>query len=203
MLWVFGYGSLIWRPGFAFADRRPARLEGWQRGFVRYSYRHRGTPERPGLVVGLKPGGHCVGMAYAVTPGHEAEALAYLDEREGAGYRRTEQPVALTGPTTPLPGADGSAEAGTEAAAEPAVGTEQRTVQAVTYVPNPEHPSYFGEQDPARIAELVAHGVGESGSAYDYLHALVQQLEALAVHEPELEHTLREAARLRGESGGG
>jgi glutathione-specific gamma-glutamylcyclotransferase len=170
-VWFFGYGSLIWRPGFPWSERRPALLEGWQRAFCRYSLRHRGTPQRPGLVIGLREGGSCVGVAYGVAPEDAPAALAALDEREGAGYLRRELPVRF--------GLDGSGPA----------------VPAWLYIPNPQHPSYFGRQDPARLVHLVATGRGESGTALDYLRDLIAHLNDMGVSEPELAAVLAAAER--------
>src|ERR1700749_1265622 len=80
--WVFGYGSLMWRPGFAFVERQPAMLHGRRRAFCIYSVHHRGTPERRGLVLGLAPGGATRGMAYRIADDDWAETYAYLRERE-------------------------------------------------------------------------------------------------------------------------
>jgi glutathione-specific gamma-glutamylcyclotransferase len=169
--WIFGYGSLIWRPGFPFVERHTARLAGWHRAFCRYSFRHRGTPQRPGLVVGLREGGACVGVAYGVAGEAVAAALAYLDEREGPGYLRRLLPLRL--------GSQGTGAA----------------VSAWSYVPDPAHPSYFGAQDPQRLAELVASGRGESGSALDYLRDLLAHLETMGIAEPELGEVLAAAER--------
>src|SRR5687767_8101396 len=81
-LWVFGYGSLIWRPGFDFIERAPARLIGAHRALCVLSHVHRGTPERPGLVLGLDRGGACRGVAFRVAGAHRAETIAYLRSRE-------------------------------------------------------------------------------------------------------------------------
>src|SRR5579871_515675 len=81
-LWVFGYGSLIWRPGFEFAERVPAHIVGMRRSLCVYSFDHRGTPERPGLVLGLDFGGACRGIAYRVAPAERARTLSYLRRRE-------------------------------------------------------------------------------------------------------------------------
>jgi cation transport protein ChaC len=176
--WVFGYGSLMWNPGFPAVDRHPAQLDGYQRAFCRYSFRHRGTRAAPGLVIGLREGGACVGRAFLLDPSTLPEALAYLDEREGAGYHRLVRPVHLK------------------------LAAGGRSVPAWVYVPNPKHPSYFGRQDLERIVELVAHGRGESGTALDYLTQLVANLKTLGVEEPELLDVLRRAEALRAAEGG-
>ena len=80
-LWVFAYGSLIWDPGFPFEEARPALLRGYHRAFCLYSTRYRGTPERPGLVLGLDRGGACRGVAFRVPGRHAAEVLRYLDDQ--------------------------------------------------------------------------------------------------------------------------
>ena len=81
-IWVFGYGSLMWNPGFTHTERREARLYGWHRSFCVYSHRYRGTPERPGLVLGLDRGGSCRGIAYRIARARARDTLAYLWDRE-------------------------------------------------------------------------------------------------------------------------
>ena len=81
-LWIFGYGSLMWRPGFDYVERLPVRLHGYHRAFCVWSHRYRGTPERPGLVLGLDRGGSCLGIAYRIAPEKQDTVLAYLHERE-------------------------------------------------------------------------------------------------------------------------
>jgi cation transport protein ChaC len=195
--WIFGYGSLMWRPGFAFLERRKAHLPGYHRAFCRYSFRHRGTPERPGLVIGLRDealppaggavrgtgttrppiwpnGGGCTGIAFWPDPAQLAETIAVLDEREGSGYHRVLRRLDFP---------DGNGRT-------PTTGKAEDPGLAWVYVPNPEHPSYFGETDPGRIVELILQGRGESGTAYDYLVAMLGELRAMNVAEPELEAIL-------------
>jgi glutathione-specific gamma-glutamylcyclotransferase len=96
-LWIFGYGSLMWRPDFAFIERQPARLTGYHRCFCITSTHHRGTAERPGLVLGLDRGGYCAGVAYRVAAEDEACVLAYLRKRElvNGVYREARSTVDL------------------------------------------------------------------------------------------------------------
>src|SRR5436853_4627214 len=104
-LWVFGYGSLIWRPGFDYLERAPARLIGAHRALCVFSHVHRGTPERPGLVLGLDYGGACRGVAYRVAAKKRAETIAYLRAREQATsvYRETLRSVTfLPAPERPV-----------------------------------------------------------------------------------------------------
>src|ERR1700710_3303101 len=81
-LWVFGYGSLMWRPDFEFIEKVPARLVGEHRALCVYSFVHRGTPEKPGLVLGLDRGGACRGIAFRVAQNNRAATVGYLRERE-------------------------------------------------------------------------------------------------------------------------
>jgi len=204
--WIFGYGSLMWRPGFPFRARAKAWLPGYERAFCRYSFRHRGTPERPGLVIGLREieaasagskgptsaaskglaSAGCVGIAFLPEPDSLAETMAYLDEREGAGYRRVLRSITLPEGAPPAK----SAPRDKRAAA---------TVPAWVYIPNPEHPSYFGQKDPAQIVPLILQGRGESGTAYDYLAAMLGELHKLGVAEPALEAVLRTVEARRAE----
>jgi len=181
----------MWRPGFSHLERRPALLEGYHRAFCRYSYRHRGTPERPGLVMGLREaagsGGSCTGIAFRLDPAGESAVLALLDEREGDGYLRLRRPVRLL-----------DAEPGRPAATVQGLAPDMAPgmVSAWVYVPNPEHPSYFGQTSREEIVALVRQGRGESGTALEYLRELVRQLDALGVAEPEMRAVLKEAEAL-------
>src|SRR6185503_874921 len=99
-LWVFGYGSLIWRPGFDYVERVPAHIIGLHRSLCVYSFDHRGTPETPGLVLGLDFGGACRGIAYRVEAKRRATTLTYLREREQTTfvYREIARMTWLPGP---------------------------------------------------------------------------------------------------------
>ena len=123
-LWVFGYGSLMWRPGFDFVERVDARLIGAHRALCVYSFVHRGTPERPGLVLGLDRGGACRGIAFRVAAAKRAETVAYLRAREQVTmvYREFVRPVRLK--TNP-----------------------ERAVPALCYMVDRSHPQYAGRLD--------------------------------------------------------
>jgi cation transport protein ChaC len=171
-LWVFGYGSLIWRPGFAHVERVPARLVGAHRGLCVFSHVHRGTPERPGLVLGLDLGGACRGIAYRVTAAQRAATVRYLRAREQVTmvYRETVRGVTLL--TSP-----------------------ERRVSALCYMVDRGHPQYAGRLDLATQLHLVRQGHGQSGANRDYVLATVHALEALGLRDRDL-HLLAE--RLRG-----
>lgn len=171
-LWVFGYGSLIWRPGFEFLDRVPARLTGAHRALCVLSHVHRGTPKKPGLVLGLDLGGSCRGVAYRVAGKARAETIAYLRAREQATavYRETLRNVTLLG--------------------EP-----ERRVSAVVYMVDRGHPQYAGRLDLDTQLRLVRQGHGRSGANPEYVLSTVHALEALGLYDREL-HLLAE--RLHG-----
>ena len=171
--WVFGYGSLIWNPGFAYTTRVWGLLHGWQRACCRYSFHHRGTHQRPGLVAGLRPGGECKGVAYALPAASQAQAFAYLDAREGEGYLRQKLPIELP------------------------KGHSPRFVEAWVYVPNTQHESYFGGLEAREMAKLVAHGVGESGTAFAYMESLLIDLRREGIEEAELEQVFSLAQQMR------
>jgi cation transport protein ChaC len=171
-LWVFGYGSLIWRPGFDYLERVPARLIGAHRGLCVFSHVHRGTPERPGLVLGLDLGGACRGIAYRVAAARRGATIGYLRAREQVTlvYRETVRGVTLL--TNP-----------------------ERRVSALCYMVDRGHPQYAGRLDLATQLHLVRQGHGQSGANRDYVLATVHALEALGLRDRDL-HLL--AQRLRG-----
>lgn len=164
-LWVFAYGSLMWRPGFSFAERVPAVLHGWHRSLCILSIQYRGTPEVPGLVLGLDRGGSCKGIAYRVVAGERQAAVEYLDGRElpSRCYLPRFAPIRL---------ADG------------------RRVDSYVYVTDPAHPQYGGHLSAQRRLALLCQGHGEQGSSRDYLAQTVAQLAALGVRDGLLQRTL-------------
>ena len=174
--WVFGYGSLMWRPGFPFEARRAATLHGRRRAFCIYSVHHRGTHARPGLVLGLAPGGACRGIAYQVAESHWAETYAYLVEREQPTetYIEARRAVRL---------ADG------------------RRVEALTFLSDVRHPQWAGALSLERQAELITGATGLSGRNEDYLRDLVVHLreEGIRDHGMETLLTMVERRELEGQ----
>jgi len=168
-LWVFGYGSLMWRPGFDHDASGPALLRGYHRRLCVTSRHHRGTVERPGLVMGLDRGGACRGMAYRVPDGEAAATVAYLDEREIAHYpiyRRAVVPVRVMLEDGPV------------------------TVPALTYVVDRANPDYAGHLSVEEQAVIVAGATGLSGPNPDYVASTVAQIRALGLRDARLEAVL-------------
>jgi len=171
-LWVFGYGSLIWRPDFEFLERVPARLGGMHRALCVYSFVHRGTPEKPGLVLGLDRGGACRGIAYRVSAARRAATIAYLRGREQVTnvYLEAMRRVTL------LEG-------------------DHPQVRALVYIVDRGHPQYAGRLTLAEQLHHVRQGHGQSGPNRDYVVSAVKALESLGCGDPDL-HRLAE--RLKG-----
>lgn len=171
-IWIFAYGSLLWQPGFAHVEAALALLRGYHRAFCIYSWRYRGTPERPGLVLGLDHGGSCRGRAYRVAGERAREVLAYLDAREllNRVYERRVLPITVSG----------------------------LRVKACAYVADRNHRQYAGKLSLSRAADLLANGVGAEGPAHEYLENTVAHLDALGIHEPRLHELLRRVRALRG-----
>jgi cation transport protein ChaC len=162
-LWVFGYGSLMWRPGFPFIERRPAHAMGAHRALCVYSFVHRGTPEKPGLVLGLDRGGNCRGIAYRVESDKRAETVAYLRAREQVTmvYRECWRSVWL----------DGDAN---------------NRVQALCYMVDRGHEQYAGRLTLAQQLHFVRQGHGRSGVNRDYVLDTVAEIERQGVHDDDL-----------------
>jgi cation transport protein ChaC len=167
-LWVFGYGSLMWRPGFAYLERVPARLIGLHRALCVFSFVHRGTPERPGLVLGLDRGGMCRGIAYRVAATARAVTVGYLRAREQVTtvYRETIRQVELEDHT-------------------------RRRVRALCYIVDRSHVQYAGRLTLAESLHHVRQGHGQSGPNRDYVLKTVRALEVLGYRETNL-HLLAE-----------
>ena len=162
-LWVFGYGSLIWRPGFAFEESLQARLNGYHRSLCVFSHVHRGTPERPGLVLGLDRGGSCVGIAFRVASRDAEATIAYLREREQVTniYRESVSRVWLK---------DGSG----------------RAVPAVAFVVDRSHSQYAGKLSAEERLHLIRQGHGIGGPNSDYVEATNRHLIELGIRDAEL-----------------
>jgi cation transport protein ChaC len=167
-LWVFAYGSLMWRPGFSYLERVPARLIGLHRALCVFSFFHRGTPQRPGLVLGLDRGGMCRGIAYRVAAATRAETLRYLRGREQVTtvYLETMRQIELEDHM-------------------------RRRVRAVCYVVDRSHVQYAGRLTLAESLHHVRQGHGQSGANRDYVLETVRALEALGYRESDL-HLLAE-----------
>ena len=174
-LWVFGYGSLMWRPGFEYADKVPARLIGEHRALCVYSFDHRGTPEKPGLVLGLDRGGACRGIAFRVAPKLREAAIEYLRAREQTThvYREVMRSVWLNN-------------------------SSQQRVSALTYVADRSHVQYAGRLPLNEQLRIVRQGHGRSGNNRDYVLATVKEMQRLGIRDTDLQ-TL--ASRLKGSHG--
>ena len=181
--WVFGYGSLMWRPGFPYLERRPAVLHGRRRAFCISSVHHRGTPERPGLVLGLLPGGRTLGAAYRVAEADWPATYAYLLDREQPTetYREAWRPVTLAA----------------------VAGGEARRVEALVFLSDRAHPQWAGVLSEARQAERIAGACGLSGRNLDYLRDLVAHLREVGAPDVAMERLLHRTQALRPDDGDG
>ncbi len=163
-MWVFGYGSLLWNPGFPVARREVATLQGYARSFCMSSIHHRGSEEAPGLVLALDEiaGSQCQGLALSVASGEEDKTLAYLREREliSSAYLERDLMVAL--------------DTGEE-------------VEAVTYVIDPHHEQYCGGMALEKQAQIIATAVGGRGPNTEYLYNTAEHLSEIGLGDAELE----------------
>ena len=162
-LWVFGYGSLMWRPGFEFIEKVPARLIGEHRALCVYSFDHRGTPEKPGLVLGLDRGGACRGIAFRVAPEQRKATVEYLRAREQTThvYREVMRSVWLNN-------------------------SSQQRVSALTYVADRSHVQYAGRLPLNEQLRIVRQGHGRSGNNRDYVLSTVKSIEAQGFRDAQL-----------------
>ena len=163
-MWVFGYGSLLWNPGFEIAVRAVATLPNYARSFCMSSIHHRGTVDDPGLVLALdeRSGAQCAGVAFAVAAGKEDETLQYLRERElvSSAYLEKTLPLNLT---------DG------------------RRVEAVTYVIDESHEQYCSDLPLEEQAQIIANAVGGRGPNWEYLYNTANHLSDIDLRDPDLE----------------
>jgi cation transport protein ChaC len=160
-LWVFGYGSLMWRPGFGYVERQLAWLRGYHRALCIYSHVHRGTPERPGLVLGLDRGGSCRGVAFRVEAAKADATTAYLRAREQVTSVYVERRVRLRL-------------------------DDGREVEALTYVVDRGHVQYAGKLPLDKILEYVRSGVGQSGENPAYVLNTHRHLAELSLRDDVL-----------------
>ena len=169
LVWVFGYASLMWRPGFAPDGFERARLMGFERRLCIRSEHYRGTLERPGVVMGLTDGSFCVGRAIGFKPERTDEIMAYLDARELIThvYERRLLPLQLL--------------------------ESERTVDAWAYIARVDHDQYVGGADEATILTMIRTGCGSSGSCREYLANTLDHLEEMGIDEPHLRTLARQA----------
>ena len=160
-LWVFAYGSLLWRPGFEYRSRLRAKLYGYHRSLCVWSHTHRGTREKPGMVLGLDRGGCCCGRVYQVDAFRKEQVAEYLYAREMP---------------TPL----------YQAAIHPLQLEDGRRVEALTFIVDRTSPQYAGRISAAHAAQHVRHAVGISGSSRDYLINTIAHLDQLGLHDEHL-----------------
>ncbi|MFK7836430.1 MAG: gamma-glutamylcyclotransferase [Sulfitobacter sp.] len=163
-MWVFGYGSLLWNPGFDIAESVVGTLPGYARSFCMRSIHHRGTADDPGLVLALdeQPDHACIGMALRVAPGRETETLAYLRERELISSAYLEKNLAVTL-------------------------EDDRVVEAVVYVIDEAHEQYCGGLPLEEQAQIIAKAVGGRGPNTEYLYNTADHLHEVGLNDPDLE----------------
>lgn len=176
-LWIFGYGSLMWSPGFDYKAKAHGRIHGYHRALCILSTRYRGTERKPGLVMGLCRGGSCWGMAFRVEAERVRHALARLWKREMP--RRVYAPRLVRVQLH-----------------------SGREVRALAFLADPTHPAYVRELDLHSRARLVAQGIGQRGLCVDYIRNTLEHMRALGLTDPHLERILAAANALRGNGAG-
>jgi glutathione-specific gamma-glutamylcyclotransferase len=170
-LWIFGYGSLIWRPEFDFAERRPALVHGWHRALKMWSRINRGTPERPGLVFGLLSGGCCRGVVFRISREQGGATLAALWSREMA--------LAVYDPRWLV------------------AQTPQGPVRALAFTLSRKSPSHTGELSEEEYRAIFSLASGIYGTTHDYAHRTLEELRRHNIRDRNLEKLLRLIQRSR------
>jgi cation transport protein ChaC len=168
--WVFGYGSLMWNPGFPYEESLPALIHGFHRAFCVYSIRYRGTEERPGLVLGLDRGGSCRGIAFRVAAANVEETIAYLNDRELTTHTYDPRDVPAR--------------------------TAKGQITVRTFVVNHNHPQYAGKLAPELAAQMIAESKGRYGACREYLENTVRHLDELGIRDGPI-HALLMLVRAR------
>jgi cation transport protein ChaC len=171
-VWVFGYGSLVWNPLMEYAERQPARVRGYHRGFYVWSKVNRGSPDVPGLVLALDSGGSCQGVAYRLYAETMADDLTLLWRREMV--------------------------AGTYMPRWVRTETGSGAVRAITFVVNRAKPGYTGRLTDEQIVAIASRAVGHYGSCADYLMQTAASLEAQGIADPRLNRLASLLAQRRG-----
>lgn len=169
--WVFGYGSLMWNPGFEFEEQQPAHLFGFRRSLCVRSWVHRGTEARPGLVLGLDRGGSCRGVAFRITPASQEAVVNYLRERELVTHVYKERTLAAT------------------------LG-DGRRVSTLAYICDRAHHQFAGSLSIEEAASTVSTAVGRSGHNIDYVRNTLTHLRAMGIRDHWLEDVGRTAENL-------
>jgi glutathione-specific gamma-glutamylcyclotransferase len=175
--WVFAYGSLMWNPGFATPETKPARLHGFHRAFCIYSEHYRGTPQEPGLILGLLAGGSCRGLA------HRLPAKRYDDVRRYLWRREIENDGVYEEVIRPIHLADG------------------RTVSALVYLADRRHRQFAGKLPLARAIELVRRGRGATGTNLAYVKNTVAHLNEMGLRDAVLEELARRSGAIGSKDG--
>ena len=166
--WIFGYGSLMWKPGFQFEASEPALVVGLHRSLCVKSFVHRGTPEKPGLVLGLDRGGSCRGLAFRIAISKWDETIAYLRAREQVTMVYIERQVSVI------------------------LASNQTAVEAITYVVDANHPQYAGHLGEVSVLHYVRQGHGEAGSCVDYVLQTAKHLRHMGFADTDLEALARQ-----------
>ena len=170
-LWVFGYASLLWRPEFDFTEHRSAQVHGWHRALRMASRINRGTPERPGLVFALLPGGSCHGAVYRIPRAHVAAELERLWRRE--------MPTGVYDPRWL------------------ACRSAQGSVQALAFTLSRQSPQHTGRLPDAQVLDILRHSKGRYGSTLEYLLETARALKERGVRDREIERLVALARRHR------